>query len=61
VQGWKKFQVKKFQINIFKSNVEIIDITEKIVYLYEPLKNMKEKIQKIPKTEPIKDAFLLDD
>ena len=53
--------VSKWELNFKGSNVEIIDITEKIANLYEPTNNIKEMIKDFNNNEPVKEAFLLDD
>jgi|CZKP01.1.fsa_nt_gi hypothetical protein len=53
--------VSKWELNYSNANCEVIDITEKIADLFKPNKRFKNMLPDILKSEPIKDAYLIQD
>jgi hypothetical protein len=53
--------VSKWELNYSDPNCEVIDITEKIASLFNPNDRFKKMTQDILKSEPLKDAFLIED
>jgi hypothetical protein len=53
--------VSKWELNYYGTNVEIIDVTEKVANLFEPSKSLKDIIPEMEKNSPVKDAFLIED
>jgi len=53
--------VSKWEISFSNNNVELIDITEKIVHFFDPDDQMKDMVKEIMQTEVVKDAYLIDD
>jgi len=53
--------LSKWELNYSGSNCEVVDITEKIALLFNPNERIKNSLQEILKTEPIKDAYLIED
>jgi len=53
--------VSKWELINNNSNVELVDITNNIVDLFEPSDKIKEVIKEVPQHEPVKDAFFIDD
>ena len=53
--------VSKWELTYNSPDVELIDVTEKIAAFFEPNDRMKEMIKEVLKSEPIKDAYLIED
>jgi hypothetical protein len=53
--------VSKWEISFSNNNVELIDITEKIVHFFDPNDQMKGMVKEIMQTEVVKDAYLIED
>jgi len=53
--------VSKYELNYSNSNCIVIDITEKLANLYEPNKRFKTMLPDLLKSEPVKDAYLIED
>ncbi|MBI4810364.1 MAG: hypothetical protein HY800_02765 [Ignavibacteriales bacterium] len=53
--------VSKWELVYNNSDFELVDITNKIVDLFEPSEKIKENIKEMPQHEPVKDAFFIDD
>ena len=53
--------VSKLELNYSNSSCEVIDITEKIASLFKPNDRFKKMLQDILKSEPVKDAYLIQD
>jgi hypothetical protein len=53
--------VSKWELNYSDTNCEIIDLTEKIASLFMPNERFKNMVQDIIKSEPIRDAYLIED
>ena len=53
--------VSKWEVVYSRADVELVDITEKIVDFFEPNERMKEMTKEVLKSEPIKDAYLIED
>ena len=53
--------VSKWEISFSNNNVELIDITEKIVHFFDPNDQMKDMVKEIMQTEVVKDAYLIED
>jgi carboxypeptidase C (cathepsin A) len=53
--------VSKWELNYSNANCEVIDITEKIAALFKPNERVKNILHEILKSEPIKDAYLIQD
>ena len=43
------------------ADIELVDITVKVVDFFEPNEKMKEMTKEVMQSEPIKDAYLIDD
>ncbi len=59
----EKFDViiSKWELNYFNSNAEIVDITEQLANLFQPKIKVKDMLNELMKSEPIKDAYLIED
>ena len=53
--------VSKWEISFSNNNVELVDITEKIVNFFDPNDQMKDMVKEIMQTEVVKDAYLIED
>jgi hypothetical protein len=53
--------VSKWELTYNSPDVELIDVTEKIAAFFEPNDRMKEMIKEVLKSEPVKDAYLIED
>jgi hypothetical protein len=53
--------VSKWELTYNSQDVELVDVTEKIAAFFEQNDRMKEMIKEIMKSEPIKDAYLIED
>jgi len=53
--------VSKWEVVYSGANVELVDITEKIVDFFEPNERMKQMTKEVLKSEPVKDAYLIED
>ena len=53
--------VSKWEVIYSKPDIELVDITDKIIAFFEPSDKMKEVIKEVPQQEPVKDAFFIDD
>lgn len=53
--------VSKWEMIFSGKDVELIDITEKIVDFFEPNDQIKSMVKEIMQSEPVKDAYLIDD
>jgi len=53
--------VSKWELVYYNSDIEVVDITDKIVDLFEPSEKIRETIKEVPQHEPVKDAFFIDD
>ena len=53
--------VSKWEIAFSNKDVELIDITEKIVNFFEPTEQVKTGVKEIMQLEPVKDAYLIED
>ena len=53
--------VSKWEIAFSNKDVELIDITDKIVNFFEPTEQVKTMAKEIMQAEPVKDAYLIDD
>lgn len=53
--------VSKWEVVYSSSDIELVDITDKIVLFFEPSDKMKETIKEVPQHEPVKDAFFIND
>ena len=53
--------VSKWELNYSSSQFEIVDITEQLANLFEPNKRFKDTLKDLLKSEPIKDAYLIED
>lgn len=53
--------VSKWELVFSGKDVELIDITEKIVEFFEPNDQIKTMVKEIMQSEPIKDAYLIED
>lgn len=53
--------VSRWELVYSGMDVELVDITEKIVEFFEPNERMREMTKEVLKSEPVKDAYLIDD
>jgi hypothetical protein len=53
--------LSKWELNYSSSNCEVVDISEKIGLLFNPNERFRNIIKEILKSEPIKDAYLIED
>ena len=53
--------VSKWELSYSGTDVELVDVTEKIAGFFEPNEKMKAMIEEVLKSEPIKDAYLIED
>lgn len=53
--------VSKWELVFSGADVVSIDVTEKIVDFFEPNEKIKSMMKEIMESEPLKDAFLIDD
>lgn len=53
--------VSKWELVYSGTDVELVDVTEKITDFFEPNEKMKEMVKEVLKSEPIKDAYLIED
>jgi len=53
--------VSKWELSFNSSDIEVVDITEKVANLFESGQDIKAMILEFQKNEPLKDAFLLED
>lgn len=53
--------VSKWELVFSSKSVELIDVTEKIVNFFEPTEQIKTMVKEMMQTEPVKDAYLIDD
>ena len=53
--------VSKWELVYSGTDVELVDVTEKITGFFEPNEKMKEMVKEVLKSEPIKDAYLIED
>ncbi len=53
--------VSKWEVVYSGADVKLVDITEKIVDLFEPNERMKQMTKEVLKSEPVKDAYLIED
>jgi hypothetical protein len=53
--------VSKWELVYSGTDVELVDITGKIVGFFEPNERMREMTKEVLKSEPVKDAYLIDD
>ena len=53
--------VSKWELVFSDADVVSIDVTEKIVDFFEPNEKIKSMMKEIMESEPLKDAFLIDD
>ncbi|MCX6150800.1 MAG: hypothetical protein NTX22_09770 [Ignavibacteriales bacterium] len=53
--------VSKWELVYSGTDVELVDITEKIVDFFEPSEKIKSMMKEIMQSEPIKDAYLIED
>jgi len=53
--------VSKWELVYQSGNLELVDITDKLVGTMNPNEKMQEGVQEMRNTEPVKEAFLIDD
>lgn len=53
--------VSKWELVFNDTDVELVDVTEKIVDFFEPNEKIKSMTKEIMQSEPIKDAYLIED
>jgi len=53
--------VSKWELVFNSADIELVDITVKVVDFFEPNEEMKEMTKEVMQSEPIKDAYLIDD
>jgi len=53
--------VSKWELVFSSADIELVDITVKVVDFFEPNEKMKEMTKEVMQSEPIKDAYLMDD
>jgi hypothetical protein len=53
--------VSRWEVMYQGSNLELVDITEKMAGLFEPSDEVKQTIKEMPNHEPVKDAFFIED
>lgn len=53
--------VSKWELNYSDPGCEVIDITREIASLFKPNDRFKKMLQDILKSEPVKDAYLIED
>ena len=53
--------VSKWELVFSSTEVELVEVTEKIVDFFEPSEKIRTMTKEIMKSEPIKDAYLIDD
>jgi hypothetical protein len=53
--------VSKWEMVFSGADIELVDITVKVVDFFEPNEKMKEMTKEVMQSEPIKDAYLIDD
>lgn len=53
--------VSKWELVFSGADIELVDVTAQVVDFFEPDEKMKEIIKEVKQSEPIKDAYLIDD
>jgi len=53
--------VSKWEVVYSAKNVELVDLTEKVTEFFQPNEKVKAWLKELPKHEPIKDAYLIQD
>jgi len=53
--------VSKWEMVFSGADIELVDVTVKVVDFFEPNEKMKETTKEVLQSEPIKDAYLIDD
>ena len=53
--------VSKWELVFSGTDIELVDITVKVVDFFEPNERMKEMTKEVMLSEPIKDAYLIED
>lgn len=53
--------VSKWELNYSGTDVEIVDVTEQIINFFQPKIKIKDMLKELSSSEPIKDAYLIED
>ena len=53
--------VSKWELVFSSADIELVDITVKVVDFFEPNEKMKMMTENVMQSEPVKDAYLIDD
>jgi hypothetical protein len=53
--------VSKWEIAYSAKNVELVDLTEKVAEFFHPNERVRSILKEVPKHEPMKDAYLIQD
>ena len=53
--------VSKWELVFSSADIELVDITVKVADFFELNEEMKENVKEVMQSEPIKDAYLIDD
>jgi hypothetical protein len=53
--------LSKWELVYSAKNVELVDLTEKVVEFFHPNERVRSILKELPKHEPMKDAYLIQD
>jgi len=53
--------VSKWEVAYSEKNVELVDLTGKVVEFFQPNEKLRSMLLELPKHEPVEDAYLIQD